>query len=91
MIVINLMVNLAHKAVSNIKYVSEEESNWKELFNTQEEFDDLLIELDGTNNKKNIGANAILAASLAFEGKTEFDKIELFQSFGDSFSLPVPL
>ena len=80
-----------YKAVSNINTLVRKKVIGKN-FNTQEEFDDLLIELDGTNNKKNIGANAILAASLAFcKAKTKFDGIELFQSFGDSFSLPVPL
>ena len=80
-----------YKAVSNINTLVRKKVIGKN-FNTQEEFDDLLIELDGTNNKKNIGANAILAASLAFcKAKTKFDGIELFESFGDSFSLPVPL
>tara|TARA_B100000941_G_scaffold160775_1_gene114355 strand:- start:5266 stop:6537 length:1272 start_codon:yes stop_codon:yes gene_type:complete len=80
-----------YKAVRNINTLVRKEVIGKN-FNTQEEFDDLLIELDGTNNKKNIGANAILAASLAFcKAKTKFDGIELFESFGDSFSLPVPL
>ena len=42
--------------------------------------------------KKNLGANAILAASLAFcKAKSKFNEIELFQSFGNGCSLPVPL
>ena len=61
-------------------------------FENQKDFDDVLIELDGSDNKKILGANAILAASLAFcEAKSKFDEVELFQAFGDCTSLPVPL
>ena len=35
-------------------------------FDTQAEFDHALIDLDGTPNKSRLGANAILAASIAF-------------------------
>lgn len=35
-------------------------------FETQSEFDEALIELDGTPDKSRLGANALLAASLAF-------------------------
>ncbi len=35
-------------------------------FTTQAELDELLIELDGTANKSRLGANAILAVSIAF-------------------------
>ena len=80
-----------YKAVSNINTTIKKKiigCNFK----NQEEFDNLLIELDGSNNKKNLGANAILAVSLAFcKAKSQFDGTELFQSFGDECSLPVPL
>ena len=33
---------------------------------TQESFDKFLIDLDGTNNKERLGANTILALSIAF-------------------------
>ena len=35
-------------------------------FGSQDEFDDLLCELDGTNNKSRLGANTTLVLSLAF-------------------------
>jgi len=35
-------------------------------FSTHRELDDLLINLDATNNKSNLGANAILGVSMAF-------------------------
>jgi enolase len=38
----------------------------KKEFKTQEEFDKFLIDLDGTENKSRLGANTILALSLAF-------------------------
>tara|TARA_B100000886_G_scaffold280038_1_gene204116 strand:- start:1635 stop:2906 length:1272 start_codon:yes stop_codon:yes gene_type:complete len=80
-----------YKAVSNINTTVKKKIIGC-TFKNQEEFDDLLIELDGSNNKKNLGANAILAASLAFcKAKSKFNEIELFQSFGNGCSLPVPL
>ncbi len=52
------------KAVSNINSIIKENIIGKEASN-QEEIDNILIELDGTDNKSNLGANAILAVSLA--------------------------
>jgi len=37
-----------------------------QLFESQAQFDQALIALDGTSNKARLGANAILATSLAF-------------------------
>lgn len=39
-------------------------------FDSQNEFDAFLCELDGTENKSNLGANALLAVSLAFAKAT---------------------
>lgn len=63
----------------------------------QEEIDRLLLKLDGTPNKKNLGANAILAVSLACARVSALDaKQELFTYLGKTFAfktpkLPVPL
>ena len=38
----------------------------KKDFKNQEEFDNFLIALDGTENKSNLGANLILALSFSF-------------------------
>lgn len=35
-------------------------------FSSQQELDDTLLELDGTDNKRNLGANAILSVSISF-------------------------
>jgi len=49
-------------------------------FETQEEFDNFLISLDGTPNKQNLGANLILALSLAFSRlMAKNDNLELFE------------
>jgi len=58
----------------------------------QSEIDKRLIELDGTENKSRLGANAILAVSLASaHSASSFLGKELFQYFNPSnYSLPVP-
>jgi enolase len=60
----------------------------------QSEIDALLIELDGTENKSNLGANALLAVSLAAaRAAAEFQGQELFQYLGgpNARTLPVPM
>ena len=60
----------------------------------QREIDYLLIELDGTNNKANLGANAILAVSLAVaRAAAKSVGVPLFQYIGgiNANTLPVPL
>lgn len=60
----------------------------------QEKIDEKLRELDGTPNKANLGANAILAVSLAAAKAAAVSKSQsLFQSLGGNgpFSLPVPM
>ena len=60
----------------------------------QSTLDELLINLDGTENKKNLGANAILAVSLAFaHAKAKALNIPLYKTFSEEtgLSLPVPM
>ena len=63
----------------------------------QEEIDRLLIDLDGTKNKKNLGANSILAVSLACARAAALSqKQELFVYLGKTFGfenpkIPTPL
>jgi len=60
----------------------------------QELIDGKLIELDGTNNKSRLGANAILGVSMANAKASSASKNQhLFQSLGDKNSsiLPVPM
>ena len=56
--------------------------------------DKLLIEVDGTPNKSNLGANAVLGASLACaRAASEYLKIPLYRYIGGSAAhvLPVPM
>ena len=50
------------RAVTNINDTIKKELIGKEL--NQKEIDELLIKLDGTDNKSNLGANATLAVSM---------------------------
>ena len=52
------------KAVNSVRHIGAEAANrsWR----SQQELDDFLIGLDGTPNKSRLGANAVLAVSLAF-------------------------
>ena len=56
--------------------------------------DDLLIELDGTDNKSNLGANALLGVSLATaRAAASFLKIPLYRYIGgtNAKTLPTPM
>ena len=70
------------KAVKNI---NDAISNTLTGYNVydQKKIDEKLIELDGTDNKKHLGANAILAVSIAI-AKYNHDNL-------DNYKLPVPL
>jgi enolase len=60
----------------------------------QREVDRVLIELDGTPNKSNLGANAILAASLAnARAAANHQKLPLYRYLGGATAntLPVPM
>jgi enolase len=62
-------------------------------FETQQAFDRYLIELDGTVNKSRLGANAILAASIAFaKAMAVANGLPLYRQLiqRDSYILPVP-
>jgi enolase len=56
--------------------------------------DELLIQLDGTENKSNLGANAILGVSLAAaKAAAELSSLPLYRYLGGTYArrLPVPL
>ena len=59
----------------------------------QEALDRRLIELDGTENKSRLGANALLAVSLAAAHASAQEKaMPLYQSLGDgNYRMPVPM
>ncbi|MER3472168.1 MAG: phosphopyruvate hydratase [Chitinophagaceae bacterium] len=80
------------KAVDNVNTKIANYCRNKE-FESQEQLDNLLITLDGSENKSNLGANAILAVSMAFaKAKAICNSIPLYQSLykNESYVMPVP-
>ena len=79
------------KAVSHIKYLSDKLKNTS--LADQSELDHFLIKEDGTPNKSRLGANTILAISLAYAKALALSrKQELFEyTQRKHFVLPVPL
>jgi enolase len=59
------------------------------VFHDQAEFDQTMIALDGTANKSRIGANAILAVSVAFARAHAMERrVPLYQHFADMRDAP---
>ncbi len=80
------------KAVSNINNEIRDALIGMDARN-QNAIDKKMIELDGTDNKERLGANAILAVSLANAHAVAKDrKVPLYVSLGeDAFTMPVPM
>lgn len=80
------------KAVENIEKIAEALVGMDALDQTA--LDHTMIDLDGTENKSNLGANAILAVSLAAaKAAAEFTGLPLHQYIGGvaARTLPVPM
>ena len=81
------------KAVSNIN--NEINKNLSGISSeNQDGIDNLLINLDGTENKSRLGANAILGVSLAAaKASANNNKVQLFEYLNknNSYTLPVPM
>ncbi|KKG13280.1 enolase [Methanosarcina sp. 2.H.T.1A.6] len=79
-------------AVKNVNTVIQKELLGLDVRN-QREIDELMIQLDETENKANLGANSILGVSMAV-AKAAADSLNmpLYRYFGGSnaFTLPVP-
>lgn len=76
------------KAVSNINDIIKPKLIGLDVQN-QKEIDELLINLDGTPNKAVLGANAILAVSLAcLKASSKCAKKELFEYIGRGTYMP---
>ena len=81
------------KAVENVNTKISSKLIGLEPFD-QKAIDQMMIEMDGTDNKSNLGANAILGASLAVaKAAAVSKKIPLFEYLGGSAAqvLPVPM
>ena len=80
-------------AVENVNSVISQALIGKSVLN-QKEIDNIMIDLDGTENKSILGANAILGVSLAVsKAAASFKKIPLYKYLGgnDASILPVPM
>ena len=79
------------KAVANVNGVLRDSLLGKE-FENQRALDQSMIDLDGSANKGNLGANALLSISLAAAKAEAASKgISLFRHLGDSTMMPVPM
>ena len=82
-----------NNAINNINNVISSKISLDTEYD-QSSFDNFLIEFDGTNNKERLGANAILALSIAFaNAKANKLNIPLYQSLTEesSYMLPIPM
>tara|TARA_B100001109_G_scaffold252662_1_gene249062 strand:- start:2692 stop:3978 length:1287 start_codon:yes stop_codon:yes gene_type:complete len=80
-------------AVNNVNSVIRENLLGKSVFD-QEELDKLMIDIDGTENKCILGANAILGVSLAIsQAAAKSKNIPLYEYIGgnSALTLPVPM
>lgn len=81
------------KAVYHVNTVIEEALVGMDVFE-QKKIDYLLLELDGTENKSNLGANAILGTSLAVaKAAAQEAGLSLYQYIGGvgAVTMPVPM
>ena len=79
------------KAVNNVKTKITPEILGMEVKN-QKEIDNKMIMLDGTKSKSNLGANAMLAVSLAcLKAAANEENVELYEYVGDGKDLPYPM
>lgn len=78
------------KAVANINSVIRD-ALLAGTFSDQRAVDEKMIELDGSDNKANLGANALVGVSLAVaKAEAQSKGISLFRHLGNSTTLPVP-
>lgn len=76
------------KAVNNVNNIIGPTLIGKNSLN-QEEIDNTMIKLDGTDNKSLLGANAILGVSLAnLKAASKYLGKELYEFLGDNYSMP---
>lgn len=78
------------KAVNNVNTIIKNALIGKEL--NQKVLDDLLLELDGTKNKTNLGANAILSVSLCImKAIAKSQNKDIYELFDGPYTMPYPM
>ena len=85
---------LGKSVINAIEKVNGEISKALKGFNSddQKKIDETLIKLDGTKQKKRLGANTILSVSLASNKASAVSKnISLYKNIGRGKTLPLPL
>jgi enolase len=81
------------KAVENINTIISDELTGLDVFE-QRVADSIMLEIDGTENKEKIGANAILAVSLAIaKAGAQEARLPLYKYIGgvNANTLPIPM
>jgi enolase len=79
------------KAVANVNGAISDALVGRD-FGDQRELDECMIELDGSDNKGRLGANALLAVSLATaRAVAQSSGTPLFRHLGDGTTMPVPM
>ena len=78
------------KAVKNVNTIISEKIIGQDP-NDQKNIDNILLKLDGTNNKKNLGANSLLAVSIAVKKTSIILSNENYSNSSKNFSLPYPM
>jgi enolase len=80
------------KAVDNVNTIIADKLVGKEI-NTQSEADKIMVDADGTPNKSNLGANGILAVSIAYaKAVADYKNSPLYWQLNDqqNYTMPVP-
>lgn len=78
------------KAVNNVNTIIKNTLIGKEL--NQKILDNLLLELDGTKNKTNLGSNAILSVSLCImKAIAKFQNKDIYELFDGPYTMPYPM
>lgn len=78
------------KAVNNVNTIIKNALTGKEL--NQKVLDNLLLELDGTKNKTNLGANAILSVSLCImKAIAKSQNKDIYELFDGPYTMPYPM
>lgn len=78
------------KAVNNVNTIIKNSLIGKEL--NQKVLDNLLLELDGTKNKTNLGANAILSVSLCImKAIAKSQNKDIYELFDGPYTMPYPM
>lgn len=78
------------KAVNNVNTIIKNALIGKEL--NQKVLDNLLLELDGTKNKTNLGANAILSVSLCImKAIDKSQNKDIYELFDGPYTMPYPM